>query len=601
MLIADHFSTRKKKLIIILIIVIILSSLSLFFFLQSITEENIRKSIFNKFRDDQIESTRVIGEHISSDLKFVTSILQGIADLVSIQTEESNNEKLTEILTEKLSRINNITNVNGIYVINDRNIIKYEVLSGQQHSMINQDLSNRDHIKEIKNNLKPIFSNGFTGPDNIYTIALAVPILNRDNTKYIGAVEVKIPTESFFEHYGNIHDINSQFLVVYDKRGNMLAVGADKKLLGENFFNETVQNFTNRNKILLNNTLDLLQGKSGYAIYDYGRGERLTTTYPVSIEGKPEYFIQIVTPTISLYKEINDILLGEKFKTLSLLIGTIAAVAALIIFLIKWNVILNNEVRLRTKELEKSNKLLRGSNQELAKANEELKRHDKMQKEFIDVASHEIKTPVQAILNFSQLLKIYPEKQADFIESLQRNANKLKRLSNDLLDVTKIESKSLRLKKEVFNLNETILNLVKEYKILIENDDELEVKLTMNSFDNRLIVEADKERINGVVSNLLSNAIKFTKNGKVEINIKKKNENFVVVSVRDTGMGIDPEISEKLFSKFTTTSFQGIGLGLYISKNIIEAHGGKIWGENNMDDSGGGATFYFTLPLRRKT
>ena len=170
------------------------------------------------------------------------------------------------------------------------------------------------------------------------------------------------------------------------------------------FLVRDVQNFTNHNPILMNLTQNLLQGIPGYAIYDYGRGERLTTNVPVFIQGKPLYFIQIVTPTDTIYSEINNVLFGEKLAMFSLIVGIIAAITTLIIFLIKWNVMLNNEVKKRTKELQESN-------QEIALANEELKVHDKMQKEFINIAAHELRTPIMPILGLSELLyKVKMEK-----------------------------------------------------------------------------------------------------------------------------------------------------------------------------------------------
>jgi signal transduction histidine kinase len=202
-------------------------------------------------------------------------------------------------------------------------------------------------------------------------------------------------------------------------------------------------------------------------------------------------------------------------------------------------------------------------------------------------------------------LSTHPEKQEDFIEGIQRNATRLQRLSNEILDVTKIESKSLKLQKELFNLNDILSTVVYDYSTLIEDDDKQNVKLFSEPSKETLIVEADKERISQVISNLISNAIKFTKEGEILVNAEKKDDRYAMVTVRDTGEGIDSEIFPKLFSKFITTSFQGIGLGLYISKNIIEAHGGKIWAENNnnnnKDGRGGGAAFYFTIPLSNRS
>ncbi|HEX6645602.1 MAG TPA: HAMP domain-containing sensor histidine kinase [Nitrososphaeraceae archaeon] len=242
------------------------------------------------------------------------------------------------------------------------------------------------------------------------------------------------------------------------------------------------------------------------------------------------------------------------------------------------------------------NRLVKERTRELEIANEQLKMQGKMQREFINTASHEMKTPIQAILSYSQLLQMYPERQNEITQAINRNSLRLQRLSNDILDVTKIESRSLKLNKEIFDLN-VISNIIEDHKSIIAKEN-YNVKLLFYPSKETLLVEADKERIVGVISNLLSNAIKFTKEGEIFVSTEMKednNNNYALVTVKDTGEGIDPEILPKIFSKFTTKSFEGIGLGLYISKYIVESHGGKILAENNID--GKGATFSFTLPL----
>ena len=164
------------------------------------------------------------------------------------------------------------------------------------------------------------------------------------------------------------------------------------------------------------------------------------------------------------------------------------------------------------------------------------------------------------------------------------------------MDVTRIESHSLKLKKERFNLNELISNAVQDYRNEIEKDNR-DIKLLESPINQDIILEADKSRITQVISNLVGNAVKFTTEGTISINTERK-DNQVIVSIKDTGSGIDHEILPRLFSKFSAKSFEGTGLGLFISKNIVEAHGGKIWAENNNDAYGEkGATFYFMLPL----
>ena len=245
----------------------------------------------------------------------------------------------------------------------------------------------------------------------------------------------------------------------------------------------------------------------------------------------------------------------------------------------------------------------------LKEANEQLKQHDKMQKEFINLAAHELRTPIQPILGLTEVVysQIQNTEQRELLDTVVRNAKRLKRLADDIVDVTKIESQSLKLNKEQLNLNALISNVIYDYKNIIVEDN-YNVKLYFKPFkENLIVVEADKGRIAQVVSNLLSNAIKFTKDGEIFVSIDEKKEedndndknnvNYALVTVRDTGEGVNPEILPKLFSKFITKSFEGIGLGLYISKNIVEAHGGKIWAGNNSDD-GKGAIFRFTLPIQ---
>jgi signal transduction histidine kinase len=235
---------------------------------------------------------------------------------------------------------------------------------------------------------------------------------------------------------------------------------------------------------------------------------------------------------------------------------------------------------------------------------ERLKESDKMQKEFINIASHEMKTPTQAILGFSNLLETHPEKKMEINQGIKRNAARLQRLTNDILDVTRIESHTLKLNKETFNLNDLISHIIEDYRNQIDN---VHIQLMHNSDktsdynenNNLVVVEADKSRLTQVISNLLSNSIKFT-NSEGSISVKsKKKDSHVIVSVIDTGTGIDPEIMPKLFTKFATKSqTSGTGLGLFISKSIIEAHGGKIWGENYIHDTKKGSIFSFSLPLK---
>ena len=257
------------------------------------------------------------------------------------------------------------------------------------------------------------------------------------------------------------------------------------------------------------------------------------------------------------------------------------------------------------------------AHEQLKEAHEQVKIHDIMQKEFINVASHELRTPTQAILSYSELLQKHPERKDEMIQAMSRNAIRLQRLTEDILDVTKIESRSLNLKKEQFNLNEVISNAIEDVmtkKAFLTSSSSIKTKNSaiklLNNQSQDVYVYADKGRISQVVSNLLDNAVKFTKaaEGNITIMVKKEgreevqnnnnNQQQVIVSIKDTGTGIDSEILPRLFTKFATKSQTGgTGLGLFICKGIIEAHGGRIWANNNNPGGRGGAVFAFSLPL----
>jgi two-component system, OmpR family, sensor histidine kinase VicK len=247
---------------------------------------------------------------------------------------------------------------------------------------------------------------------------------------------------------------------------------------------------------------------------------------------------------------------------------------------------------------------------ELKNTYKQIQSHDSMQKEFINIAAHELRTPLQPMIGITTILKneIQSERHREFLEILIRNIQRLKILYEDILDVTKIESNSLNLDKEHFKIKELILKISDNYK---NEAAAKNIKFEyIFSDDNDDVIYADKNRIIQAISKFICNSIKFISKEKedegiISISVKRRksdncnsdidSKNIVVVMIKDNGAGIDEEMLPKLFTKFVSKSFQGAGLGLYICKNIIEAHGGKIWGENNRDEKG--ATFGFSLPF----
>jgi signal transduction histidine kinase len=271
----------------------------------------------------------------------------------------------------------------------------------------------------------------------------------------------------------------------------------------------------------------------------------------------------------------------------------------------------NSMVTAIKNHIKKQNQLTK----QLEKANEELKYRDQLKDEFIHVAAHELKTPIQPILGLCELLRDRKTdiiKDEEILDVIIRNSKRLMKLAEDILNVAKIESGSFFLKKERFDICELISEIMNDIEEkIVENKKNIKLffELHNGNNNNKIIVEADKNRLSQVIFNLLNNAIKFTDEGSItvivgtkKINNNNNNSNKVIVSIKDTGTGIDSEILPKLFTKFATKSpiEGGTGLGLFISKSIIEMHGGNIWAfnndEKNKDDRG--STFTFSLPVK---
>ena len=621
--IKDIFYGRSKAIAIISIVLIISIFYGLFFYFQDITEGNVKNNLFAQQRDRQIMATKTLSQHIASDLGLVEARLEGLSNSISFQQGDLTSTKTKTLVQANFLKIENI--VDHLFLVNKNNTMTIDIAAKGSKTFVGTDFSQRQSVVQAEKTLKPVFSNGYIGLDGKTRIGITYPVINTQTGKYLGSVRAVVPIVQFLSNYENIYNIESQFLVAYDKSKNYIATPRTQ-LLGKNFFASDVQEFFHHNQIQNNLYHQVFSGKPGYAVYDFGSGERLNTGYPIFLSGKPTYFVFVITPTATIYSQVDKVLFSQRIETFSLLAGATIAIVVLIVFLIKWSS-LSEEVKRRGKELEKANKELETANKQLSSSNEQLKIPDKAQLEFINIAAHELRTPIQPIIGLSEVLRSKKLEgqlqQENILDVIIRNAKRLQRLSHVILDITKIESGLLKLNKERFDLKQVIFNIIDDYRNQIKNsnrnirlvcgfDKEEETKqgegrsqqqeqllhkrLLIQDNTPTILIEADKVRMMQVIDNLLSNALKFTKEGTISLSVESNDRRQAVVSVKDNGQGIDPSISPKLFTKFATKSeIGGTGLGLFISKNIIEDHGGKIWAENNTNDKG--ATFYFSLPL----
>ncbi|MFL6508556.1 MAG: ATP-binding protein [Nitrososphaeraceae archaeon] len=608
---------KAKILATVSIVLIIVISYSLFFYLQSTNETNTRNGIFEQQKALQMRSTQALSQRISSDMSFMMAKLQGLADSTYLQQGDLSSDKTKKLSQEIYAQINNVTTSDRFFIINKNCIVMTDIELQGQKSFIGTNVSGISWIQEITFTHKPVFSNGYNALDGRYRVAVSYPIINRETGEYHGLVGFSVPTVQLFEHYGNIFDIKSQYLAVLDRDSDQL-IHPVKSFVGTPFFGSYTQQVTGHNNILNGLIRTVMEGKPNFAVYNFKNGDRLNTGFPILLDGQPTYFVFIITPMSVIYSQMDKTMSTERTEMFSLLVGMTAAIVLLVIFLIRWSSTLDSEVKRRTMELETANK-------QLSVSNEQLKMRDKAQQEFVNVAAHELRTPIQPIISLSDSLlhRIRDDESRELIHTIFRSAKRLQRLSQDILDVTRIESGLMNLNKQRFDLNEVISCTIDDYRNQIKNSkrnirlaygfdrkeeteqkgekgrevqEQLHNQLPIQGSDNIIPVEADKGRIAQVIDNLLNNALKFTNEGTISVSVESK-DGQAIVSVKDNGQGIDPEILPKLFTKFASKSETGgTGLGLFISKSIIEAHGGKIWAENNSDGKGG-AAFSFSLPL----
>ena len=497
--------------------------------------------------------------------------------------------------------------INWISNINESTYQKYK----------GTDLSYRPYFIIPKKTYTAYYSSLIESNDKIPRLYISYPIINmtgagNDNSNGKGIFTGVVVASIRLEKLGNFlkTQLYPQFnsnIRLLDKNGTILYATDAQHYIGENIFGNKFQSLfssilhTSESKNLLNDLVsNSLHGNIGSK--DILVNDKLNTIayQPVVVNGK-NFLVLHVSVKHNVATDVGALIVQQQYFTI-LMVTIIGGVAFIIVFLLfSWNKRLETIVNARTGELKESN-------QQLALANKQLKVHDKMQEEFINIAAHELRTPIQPILGLTQVIRSDSKdaKQCELLDVTIRNAKRLKQLTEDILDVTRIQSGSLILNLESFNLNQIISDIVEDYRNEIERLGS-DVKLIHEGQNGIIQVDGDKNRLTQVISNLIGNAVKFTTQGSITIKaeIEKEEEEDdgkALVSVTDTGPGIDSEIMPRLFTKFVAKSDKGTGLGLFISKCIIEAHGGRIWALNNYSldgNSSKGAIFAFNISLSR--
>jgi len=618
----------NKRVIVVIILVIVVVSISLILLYQysnSISGEIVNLAIDDIESNVKIQS-HVISRSLANSVSAIISNLRVFANAPSIQNGSLSSQTLFDAAQESTKGL-----TEGYYWLDrDGKVITYSQVN-EFPDYRGADLSSRDYFKIPRDKNMPYFTSVINSTDKVQRVYISYPIIGNsvngngsgDNSGSSSVIESNATSAALTNNDSNNNNVFEGVIVaalratdigkflqsellkefpntagLIDSNGIIL-YSQNQSYIGKNYFGNEFQSvipaaIRNDFNAIIERSLE---GNTGLEDFTIEQGNTSTVAYnPVVVNGDHIWTLYIVSPH-QLAENVYGLINKESVLSIIIIAIIMAIAGALFFIIMSWNRTLRGAVNTRTQEL-------KNTVNQLSQANEQLKVHDKMQKEFINVASHEMKTPTQAIIGFSDLMQKHPAKREEMLKAISRNAIRLQRLTNDILDVTRIEGQTLNLYKEKFKLSDLIASVVEDQRSHVEKENH-NVKLLYNNkyySEDSPIVDADKDRIAQVISNILNNAIKFASNqkdngGTVSVTLEKNHSNReeAIVSIRDNGEGIHQEILPRLFTKFATKSFAGTGLGLYISKSIIEEHGGKMWAQNNSD--GQGATFTFTLPV----
>ena len=613
----NTFSGRRPYILVALAVI---SAYAMFIYLQSLHEENISNRLLQEHKARQELLVQSITQNIGSDLDGSLQRIKALSEALRLSIPLGHD--LINQTQTVFSDIRSIAPFDELFIAyKDGTGIRMtggsvgnttKSFAVTPFNITNGEKVFRSFIQDSFAEKRTQFSSGYN-MDGKWKVAITVPIFDFSKNAYVGLIGISIPTLDLVERYGNVLDTTKLRLIFYDKNATLLAgYPLPNSIIGKSLFSpENQKIISDSGRPLVNNLFrKIISGQAYTAEFDIGDGSRLVSGSPIYVDAKSIYYLNIPTPFSQVLSPVQDLLHTELLLNVIVLVAFTATMSYLIFIMSQWGNKMNKEVKKRTHEIEVANKLLSEKavemqrlNTDLDRANlkikvayENLKQHDKLQKEFVNVVAHELRTPVQSIMGYVDMMDLNPENRVVYMERLKRNTARLERLTTDTLDIARIESGTFKLSKEKSNRRELIKNAIDDLTFTIHNgrrENKLKVIYVKDNED--LSLNIDKSRIAQVLSNLLSHADKFTKYGDVVVKVTKLNqEKEIEVKVIDNGQGIDKEILPKLFEKFVTKSDIGTGIGLYISKQIILAHGGRIWGKNN--ETRKGAEFGFSLP-----
>lgn len=604
----------KKSNLPLLVIIVSTIALSIATFSYSVSvAESIGEIASNDIRSNAAQQSHDLSLILANGIDSITTNLQILSNSPSTQNNDNDAKVLFDVAQDSTAEFTHF------YMWLDKDGRVRWISNPDEETndnIVGSDRSYRDYFVNPRASGKAYFSDVTIHTDGVPRLYVSYPVIDmRDvrppqvegltssaNGVFRGVVVAVVGLDNIASliNVGLPVDSQRNEIIVLDNAGNFLHA-RNTMLVGMNLFDDRDAVISER--FMQTSELEALaaairQDSSPVPTLIDARVDgniKTLATEPVVVDGTRIWTVS-VSAVHTLTSDVRVLFDRQNlFSTIIVIIFGILAVG-IAVLIIGSNRRLESAIDSKTTELIKLNQLLEESNtklshlnEELTNANAQLQLHDKMQREFINIASHEMKTPTQAILFHSDIVKRKPQRSEESVDAIIRNAERLQRLTNNILDVSRIESRTLKLDKKKINLKSIILDLIADF----EKQKPMEVEILYSP--ENIIVEADENRLIQVVSNLMNNALQFTKNGEIRISTSMEDDK-VIFSITDSGPGIDSEIMPRLFSKFASRSDKGTGLGLFIAKSIVEAHGGRIWAENKNNSNEKGTTFSFTLP-----
>jgi len=562
-----------------------MSSISIFLVYTSFqsTEARINLVASQEVRKEMSQRSDDVAQDIESNLSIITRRLETAATSPLLQqlSPDNANALLAATVVGKeyyVERINYLDKDGTLLYTTDEHLSR---LPGS-------DLSDRIYYETVSERNQPVLTGPLTGLDNRTSISVAVPVTDSAGN-FNGLLAAIMHVDSIIERANSkLYSFNGSQVFIVSVNGTIIGP-TDQSLIGRNISGELG---TSQNDIIVRNMQLMASGKSGVFEYTQDGTRKLAAYSPIAFSGMHTWSAFVTAPA-SQTEEFSIVLSDQRsFTVIAIVLISIIAVIFMTFILT-----LNNRLY---KTVHEQNEKIRSQLIDLHGAYEKLKEQDTIKDEFINIAAHELRTPVLPIVLSAEGLAddLGTNNKVDII---LRNAKRLNKLTNDILDVSRIKSNTFKLQKDNINVRKLIEEAIEDVLLKAAEGKNLNLKV---SFESKLAegsenIVADRGRLNQVLSNLLYNAVNFTDEGTITVTFQHSSRlpGFVEVIVADTGKGIDPSIKPRLFEKFVTKSekAKGTGLGLYLCKAIIEAHGGQIWAEDNSAE-GKGAVFTFALP-----